>query len=105
MNKQLQEELKVKLQEEKNSLQKELEKFASQDENNKDNWNAKYPNREDGDKDDDADEVQEYDQMLSLEHSLETKLKEVNVALEKMDAGTYGICEKCGKPISEDRLA
>ena len=102
-NKKLQ-ELKEKLDKEKSSLQKELETFATEDKNLKHNWDAKYPNREDGDKDDEADEVQEYDNMLALEHSLELKLKDVKSALEKIENGTYGVCENCGKEISEERL-
>jgi DnaK suppressor protein len=35
------------------------------------------------------------------ERKLITKVKE---ALERVDNGTYGICESCGKPISEKRL-
>jgi RNA polymerase-binding transcription factor DksA len=31
-------------------------------------------------------------------------LDEVDRALEKLDAGTYGICEECGQPISMERL-
>jgi phosphoserine phosphatase RsbU/P len=31
-------------------------------------------------------------------------LKEVNSALERMDNGTYGICEVCHDPIEDDRL-
>ena len=29
---------------------------------------------------------------------------EIDAALEKMEKGTYGICEVCNKPIEEDRL-
>ena len=29
---------------------------------------------------------------------------EVTSALERIDAGTYGICEKCGRPIDIERL-
>ena len=32
-------------------------------------------------------------------------VKEVQHALERLDAGTYGECEKCGEPISAARLA
>jgi len=35
------------------------------------------------------------------ERKLITKIKE---ALERIDEGTFGICEKCGEPISEERL-
>ncbi len=104
METELIEKLKKILEEQKASLTKELESFASRDPNQKDNWDTKYPNREDGDKDEEADEVQEYNNKLSLEHSLELKLKDVNSALEKMENGTYGICEGCGKPIDEERL-
>jgi RNA polymerase-binding transcription factor DksA len=31
-------------------------------------------------------------------------LEQVNKALARMEAGTYGICANCGKPISPARL-
>lgn len=104
MDKKIIGELKGRLEEQKKSLQKELESFAKEDKNLKYNWDTRYPNREDGDKDEEADEVQEYDNALSLEYSLELKLKDVDVALEKIKDGTYGVCEKCGKKITEERL-
>ena len=104
MEKELVKKLQALLEEQKISIQKELESFASRDPNQKDNWDTKYPNREDGDKDDEADEVQEYNNKLSLEHSLESKLKDVNDALERIEKGNYGICEGCGKEIDEARL-
>lgn len=104
MDKKLIKELEEKLEEQKKSVQKELESFAEEDPNLKHNWDAKFPGREDADKDESADDAQEYDNMLSLEHSLELKLKDVNVALEKIENGTYGVCEKCGKKIEEERL-
>lgn len=104
MDKKLIAELKGKLEAQKKSLQKELESFATEDKNLKHNWEAKFPSREDADKDESADDAQEYDNALSLEHSLELKLKDVNVALEKIEQGIYGVCEKCGQPIEEERL-
>ena len=112
MDKKLIDELKEKLETEKKSLQEELESFANKDKNLKDNWDARYPNREEGDKDEEADEVQEYNNALSLEYSLELKLKDVNIALEKIEQGNtstslstrYGICENCGEHIEEERL-
>ena len=32
------------------------------------------------------------------------ELEEINEALKKIDEGTYGICEMCEEPISEERL-
>lgn len=31
-------------------------------------------------------------------------LDEIDAALARLSAGTYGICERCGEPISEERL-
>lgn len=104
MDKKLVAELKQKLEEQKKSIQKELETFASEDPNSKHNWDTKYPTREDSDKEEAADDAQEYDNMLSLEHTLELRLKDINIALEKIENNTYGTCEKCGKEIEKDRL-
>lgn len=106
MDKKLISELKTKLEAQKKSLEDELKSFATEDENLKHNWNAKYPNRENGNMEEEADEAQEYDNLVSVEHNLELKLKDVNVALEKISAegGEYGKCVKCGKEIEEERL-
>jgi DnaK suppressor protein len=32
-------------------------------------------------------------------------LGDVERALEKIDDGTYGVCDRCGSPIGEERLA
>ncbi len=39
--------------------------------------------------------------ILSVEQS---KLQEVTAALERIKTGTYGTCDKCGKPIAPERL-
>lgn len=96
--------LKERLVAEKESIEKELTSFAKEDTASEGNWDTKFPKREDADKDEVADDAQEYDNMISVEHSLELKLKEVNVALEKIDQGNYGLCEKCGKEIEAERL-
>jgi RNA polymerase-binding transcription factor DksA len=36
---------------------------------------------------------------------LEDELADIEVALRKLDDGSYGICEECGNPIGEERLA
>lgn len=99
--------LKEKLQNQKSAIIKELETFAEKDPNLKHNWNTKFPNKEKGNPEEEADDATEFDQMISLEHSLEIKLKDVDMALEKMHkekTGKYGVCEKCEKKIEEKRL-
>ena len=40
----------------------------------------------------------------SLEENSSHVLREIEAALGRIDAGTFGVCERCGKPIGEDRL-
>ncbi|MCU1426376.1 MAG: DNA-binding protein [Actinomycetia bacterium] len=40
----------------------------------------------------------------ALAGSLRDTLSDIDAALSKFDAGTYGQCEECGGPISEARL-
>lgn len=40
----------------------------------------------------------------SLEENEERVLAAIDAALARIDAGTYGRCERCGKEIEEDRL-
>lgn len=40
-----------------------------------------------------------------FEEGAQQTLKEVEAALARIDAGSYGCCEACGKPIVAERLA
>jgi DnaK suppressor protein len=39
-----------------------------------------------------------------LEEGAQQTLAQIDRALAKIDDGTYGTCERCGKPIAEERL-
>jgi RNA polymerase-binding transcription factor len=41
---------------------------------------------------------------LSIENNVRDLMQKIDRALEKMDAGTYGFCERCGKPIEKARV-
>ena len=47
-----------------------------------------------------------YDRELDqgLEEGVQQTLDEIDAALERIDDGTYGSCEICGKPIAPERL-
>lgn len=100
--------IREKLEKEKSSIEKELQKFAKKDEKIKGDWNTRFPvfNGEAGGSalEKAADEVEEYSTRLPIEYSLETRLKDINLALEKIKKRKYGICEKCRKLISIKRL-
>lgn len=40
----------------------------------------------------------------TLEGNAETVIARINHALKRIDDGSYGTCERCGKPIPEERL-
>jgi DnaK suppressor protein len=44
-------------------------------------------------------------EVLGLVESLREHLEDVDRALARIEEGTYGICARCGKQISPDRLA
>jgi len=104
MDKKITEELKTRLVEKKKYLQQELSSFASKDPKVKGNWDTKVPRIQEGNLEEAADEVEEYSTNLHIEFNLEKQLKEVGAALERIEKGTYGECEKCKKKISPERL-
>ncbi|HET7628770.1 MAG TPA: TraR/DksA C4-type zinc finger protein [Bacillales bacterium] len=53
---------------------------------------------------DEATAVFEREKDWALLNQVREELRDVNVALKKMDAGTYGICEATGKRIPLERL-
>jgi len=53
---------------------------------------------------DDATEAFEQAKDLALRQNLERLLDQVEDALERFEAGTYGLCEQCGREIDPARL-
>jgi DnaK suppressor protein len=53
---------------------------------------------------DSATETYDREMEMTLEDTLEHRLGEVDAAIERLDAGTYGVCVRCGKDIAPDRL-
>ena len=49
-------------------------------------------------------ETFEREKDLSILEQVEAELADVEHALRRLDDGTYGVCEACGKPIDEARL-
>jgi len=97
------EELKNALLEEKAELEKNLGKIAKPVDKEEGDYETSFEDIG-TDKDDNATEVDQYTQNLGVESALEKNLQDVIDALEKMDKGTYGICENCQKEIPVERL-
>jgi len=102
-------ELKSKLEKEKESVETELKKFAKKDKKLEGDWDTCFPTLDGGESgsgalEKAADEIEEYENLLSIEYQLETHLKNINLALEKIKKGKYGECEKCKNQIEIERL-
>ncbi|HEX9713284.1 MAG TPA: TraR/DksA C4-type zinc finger protein [Actinomycetota bacterium] len=53
---------------------------------------------------DSAQSTAERGKVLALVERLREQLAAVDHALDRMDRGSYGVCERCGQPISPERL-
>lgn len=58
----------------------------------------------DDDAADAAAAIYERGKTISLIHSRQEHLRELDDALERVEEGTYGICVRCGQEIAEERL-
>jgi RNA polymerase-binding transcription factor DksA len=97
---------RTKLETEKKLLEGELATVGHKNPDNPAGWEATSG----GIQVDTADENEVADKMEELEENelildqLEKQLMDVTAALEKIEKGTYGICETSGEPIEKDRL-
>jgi DnaK suppressor protein len=53
---------------------------------------------------DSGTETFELEKTVSLLEQVGEELQEVEAALQRVEAGTYGICQACGRPIGDERL-
>jgi RNA polymerase-binding protein DksA len=51
-----------------------------------------------------ATETFDREKDLSILDEVEGELADIEHALQRLDDGTYGTCEACGKPIGDERL-
>jgi RNA polymerase-binding transcription factor DksA len=52
----------------------------------------------------DTDATEEMGNQLAVADDLKTRLDDIEVALEKIREGKYGVCEKCGREIEAEIL-
>lgn len=106
MNKKDLEIFKKKLTEEKNQLEQELGEIAQKDSSSPGGWEASTKGMEidSADENELADKLEQLDDNIGISNQLEKQLADVKDALERIEKGTYGLCETCSKPIEKDRL-
>jgi len=97
---------KDKLEKEQAVLKKDLSLVARKNPDNPADWEAMPAERDASQADENilADRVEKYTENNAIVNQLEPRLKDVKDALDKIEAGTYGVCEVCHKEIESDRL-
>ena len=96
---------KSKLEEEKKLLEEEVSAIGHLDKETGD-WEA-VPEEQtapEADESDMSDRTEEYEERSGTLSTLNARLDDINIALDKISGGNYGTCEMCGNPIEEDRL-
>ena len=98
---------KAKLEDELERVTDELKTLGVHNPDNPDDWVA-TPEDETGESEADenivADRIESLDERVSTLALLETEYNNINVALKKIESGTFGTCEVGGEAIEPDRL-
>ena len=93
------EQIKQDLLKQQSEVLVEIKKISGVDANHR----VKFP--EYGDKaDENAQEMDDYSTNLATDKVLESTLRDINGALDRIAKGTYGVCKYCQKPIGKKRM-
>ena len=103
LDKKTSDELKASLLKEKAELEKNLEQIAKPLDKKGGDYETTFEEIGTA-KEDNATEIEQYSDNFSVEVILEKKLQNIIGALQKIERGTYGICEQCRQAIDLNRL-
>lgn len=96
---------KARLEEEKARLEGELQTVGRRNPANPGDWEAVQPDTgTEPDPNDQAELIEGYAENVGILNDLEVRYAEVNEALARIDAGTYGTCQIGGEAIEPERL-
>jgi len=98
------EKYRVRLMQEKERLEAELQEIENRTARISESEGASELSAYEDHPADLASETFEREKDLAIGESVEGLLNQVLIALEKVDRGTYGICDACGRPIKKARL-
>jgi DnaK suppressor protein len=103
MNKRQQEALRKRLEERRAEIESDMSYMAAEMRSigvDQDEENGSLGNHIA----DDGSNVAEAERIVTVSEDLQQILAQVNAALERMSDGTYGTCQRCERPIGEERL-
>jgi RNA polymerase-binding transcription factor DksA len=86
-------------------IETELKTVARKNPDQAGDWEATEPVSDDATEEADfASNMEQFENNNAIVEQLETQLGDVKAALEKIENGTYGVCETGGEEIEMDRL-
>jgi DnaK suppressor protein len=92
-------QIRARLEAEKKRIQDELAQLVSSHPADERREGSPFGKREE-----EATESMELEKRLALENRLKALLAEVERAIQKMDSGTYGVCDVCNVAIDPARM-
>lgn len=96
---------KERLTEEAARLEAELAEVGNRNPKNPVDWEAKpQETGQEADPNDAADQMEGFGENAAVLEDLEIRYRAVKGALERIEAGTYGVCSVGGEAIQSDRL-
>jgi DnaK suppressor protein len=96
---------KLRLEEEKATLEAELATVGRRNPANPADWEARPSDTgQEADPNDQADLMESYSENNAILTDLEARYNSVTAALARIAEGTYGTCAVSGETIEEDRL-
>ena len=93
--------LRSRLEQEQKGLNKELEQL---DASNRSITMERREGSPYGKREEEANGALDLEKRIALETRKRDTLAQVEHALQKLDDGTYGLCDNCGQPINPARL-
>ena len=91
-------DLRRRLEADRAEAEAQIADFTAANEDQGDDYGVKNHSADDG------QEVFLRERNLALQATSAERIRDIDNALQRMDDGTYGICENCGKPIPPERL-
>lgn len=99
-------DFRKRLDTERALLERELSALGKGNQDNPSGWVPAKPEGDEfgADRNDNADIIEDMEEDAASATELEARLATVVTALERIDAGIYGVCDVCNEPIEKDRL-
>jgi len=92
------EAVRRRLEEEREALQAEIDAIPIDNQNQKDSYGAQQHPA------DEATDLFLRERNIPIRSNAQDLLTQVDQAMQRLDAGTYGTCARCGRPINPERL-